>query len=247
MLINRSCRRRDQSKSLSYSSTSTDQSPPLTPLQSFSFDEVPVRDIVPQRSPTSITYSRFSYSEPSEDGLEFSEHEKRRRPRMNVQDSEAARYLRSFHSTESQAELLSRTPRPRYNRSSTSIAGLSAAPSLSDSPTSTDAMSMPYTPFNRPLPTRYNPFSSSYGTKTVDLVNPFAIVQPAMPTTAPSSLMHAYSFKSPAVTSGSTDLAEGDVTYEKRGSISSSSPDHGSLKQLFRFSEMQAPPSYNEA
>jgi len=246
ILINRSCRRRDQSKSLSYSGTSTNQSPPLTPIQPFSSDDLPVRDIVPQRSPTSITYSRFSYSEPSEDGLLFSEDEKRR-PRMNVQDSEAARYLRSFHSAEAQAEMASRTPRPRYNRSSTSIPELSTAPSLSDSPTSTDAMSMPYTPFNRPLPTRYNPFSSSYGTKTVDLVNPFAIMQPTMPTTAPSSLMHAYSFKSQPVTNGSNDLAEGDVTYEKRGSISSSSPDHGNLKQLFRFSEMQAPPSYNAA
>jgi len=221
------------------------QSPPLTPLQPFSSEDLPVRDIIPQRSPTAITNNRYSYSDLSEDSLQFSEDD-RRRPVRNVQDSEAALYLRSFHTVEAQVEMMSRTPRPRYNRSSTSIAGLSTAPSLSDSPSSADALSMPYTPSNRPLPTRYNPFSSSScSTRTADLVNPFAIVQPVMPTTAPSSLSHPYSFKSRAVTSQSADLAEGDVAYDRRGPISSSSPSHASLKQMFRFSEMQAPPSSN--
>lgn len=238
-----SCRRRDHSKSLS--SASTNQSPPLTPITTLPFEELPVRDIVPQRSPTSITNNRYSSSSLSEYSVQSTDDEKRRS--LISQDSDAARYLRSFYSAEAQAEMVSRTPRPRYNRSSTSVSHLSTAPSLSQSPTSTDPMSMPYTPSTRPLPPRYNPFSSSYCARTIDLVNPFATVQPTAPTTAPSSLTHAHSLKSRPVSGPSMELVEGDVMYEKRASIATSSPSHGSLKQLFRFSEMQAPPSYNGA
>jgi hypothetical protein len=151
-------------------------------------------------------------------------------------------------------EHASRTPRPRYNRSSTALSTISRAPSLSYSPSSTAAgMSFPYTPqttvttSSRPLPPRANPFSTSYKySRSTDLVNPFAIT-PMIPQTAPSSLHQQttardrrVSLKSGAGAATSTGFAEGEILYEKYVLQPSPSPGvgTGSLKQLFRFSEI---------
>jgi hypothetical protein len=185
----------------------------------------------------------------------YSEDE--RNQEMSRRDSEATRYLRQFHNPEAQSEHTPRAPRPTYNRSSTALSTLSQAPSLSDSPTSTNGMSFPYTPSStqRPLPPRTNPFSTSYKySRSIDLVSPFAIT-PIVPTTAPSSLhgghhhhrsnrKHSRELKSGAGALTSNGFAEGKMLlYEKAPIMNSPSPGHGSLKQLFRFSEMQAPPS----
>jgi hypothetical protein len=247
-LTHYSCRRKDNSKVLSYSSIA-DYSPPPTPLQQFAFDDFPVRDIVPQRSPTAATNAnRLSYSSFEDDDM-YSEDE--RRPTLDRRESEAQRYL---HQYQNQAQAEHSTPRPRYNRSSTGLSMMSQAPSLSHSPTSTVGMSFPYTPSttSRPLPPRNNPFSTSYKgySRSIELVNPFAMT-PMKPitTTAPSSLHKSYydrrgSLKSGPDTQTSNESAEGRISYEKLlMSQSPSSPSHGSLKQLFRFNEMQAPPT----
>lgn len=244
-LIPYSCRRKDNNKTLSYS---TDQSPPPTPLQTFAFDDFPVRDIVPQRSPTASNPNHLSYSSASEDDSMYSEDEQFKRPTMKRLESEAERYLRQFHASEAQVE--HSTPRPRYNRSSTALSAMSQAPSLSHSPTSTAGMSFPYTPSttSRPLPPRSNPFSTSYKySRSIDLVNPFAIT-PIVPTTAPSSLHYQshnrrQSLKSGAGAQTSNGFAEGEMLYEKMMMSATPSPGHGSLKQLFKFNEMQAPPT----
>jgi len=66
--------------------------------------------------------------------------------------------------------------------------------------------------------------------------------------TAPSSPHHQKldrrdSLKSGAGAQTSNGYAEGEMLYEKMLMSASTSPGHGSLKQLFKFSEMQAPPT----
>ncbi|KAF2434470.1 hypothetical protein EJ08DRAFT_467429 [Tothia fuscella] len=239
------CRRKDSVKSIDLSQA--DYSPPLTPLQTFTFDDFPARDIIPRRSPTiAQNPNRLSYSSISEDDT-HSEDE--RRPPLNRQDSEAQRYLRQFGIPEAQRGFVQAppsTPRPRYNRSSTALSTMSQAPSLSHSPTSTTGMSFPYTPSttSRPLPPRTNPFSTSYKyARSIDLVNPFA---QAMPQTAPSSLHQQtrdrrVSLKSGAGAQTSTGFAEGEILYEKMMTTHSSpSAGNGSLRQLFHYNEPTA-------
>ncbi|QDS74845.1 hypothetical protein FKW77_002947 [Venturia effusa] len=257
------CRRKDNAKVLSYSHGV--DSPPMTPLQQFSFDDLPVRDIIPQRSPTVTNSKRFSYSSLSEDEGQYSESESHH-GYTNHRHSDATYYI---HQLQAEDSPNSSTPRPHYNRSSTTLSTLSNAPSLSHSPTSSTAgMSYPYTPSStaqRPLPSRINPFSTSYNdTRSIDLVNPFAPTSSRhpIPTTAPSSLHHhthprrhdsAYHSRRDSTQYGnpsagaqvSQGFAEGEMmAYEKVGSAvrGAQGEGYGSLKQLFRFSEMQAPP-----
>jgi hypothetical protein len=241
-----SCRRKDRTRMPSYDDYNA-QSPPMTPLpSSSSFEKFPVHDIIPQRSPTAVQHAskRYSYSSFSEDETVYSEDEKYSTSRR---ESEAERYLRQF--AEQQAsESQSRTPRPQFKRSSTNYSLMSNAPSLSHSPTSTTAgMSYPYTPVSRPLPPRTNPtYSTSFKySRSIDLVNPFPVMSQMVPTTAPSSLRHnRRSLKSSAGATTSQGIANGEMMYEKSPiPLSTSGPDYGSLKKLFRFSEMQAPPS----
>jgi hypothetical protein len=233
----------------------------MTPLQQFAFDDFPVRDIIPQRSPTITSSKRFSYSSLSEDEGHYSEEEAQH-PDVIHRYSEATQYLRQFQGS-SEEPHHSSTPRPRYNRSYTALSNLSNAPSLSHSPTSMAGMSFPYTPSSthqRPLPSRTNPFSTSCkDTRSIDLVNPFAVTSSRypIPTTAPSSLHHhhhhprhdsaQYERKASATAQMSQGFAEGELMcYEKErvvGSPMRAGEGYGSLKQLFRFSEMQAPPT----
>ncbi|KAJ9667087.1 hypothetical protein H2201_002922 [Coniosporium apollinis] len=230
-----SCRRKDNNKPVVSTPYTSENSPPHTPFANFTFDDLPVHNIVPQRSPTAPNIHRMSstFSEASEDEHMYSGDESRM-----SKDTEAARYLRQFQSQDGSS---TRTWRPRYNRSSTSTAAYSTAPSLSHTPTSTASASLPYTPSTRPLPLRQNPYNS-YGSRSIDLVTPFT----AAPTTAPSSLRD-YSLKSVATAATSAGVVEAGLLYEKKSSLPPASLSQGSLKQLFRFNEMQAPPSHTEA
>ncbi|OJD34883.1 life-span regulatory factor [Diplodia corticola] len=218
-----SCRKKDNTKTITF-----EPSPPPTPYSLYSGEDFsPSRDIVPPRSPTAIPSKRLSYgySDVSDDDTPEWAQEK-------PKESEATRYLRIFSSTDVTAQ--------RSKRSSTSTVAstTSTAPSLSHTPTSSTSTSIPYTPASRPLPRR-NPHGSSYGTRSVDLVNPFSA---AHPTTAPSSLTQ-WSVKSGPSCKMSTGLAEGEMELFQKKVPDATSPSQGSLKQLFAFSAMQAPPS----
>jgi hypothetical protein len=135
-------------------------------------------------------------------------------------NSEASRYLRQFQSSTYSTETM-RAPRPRYSRASTSQVSFSAAPSLSHTPASSVSYSLPFTPANaRPLPPRH-PQSSSYGSKSINLVTPL---------TAPSS-PKLYSHKTYPISTTSTSTIEGEIVYAK-SPVPSLSAANGSLGQL---------------
>ncbi|KAF2678219.1 hypothetical protein K458DRAFT_317811 [Lentithecium fluviatile CBS 122367] len=214
-----SCRKKDTEKQFSFPH---DYSPPASPFNSFSFDDF--RDIVPARSPTqphSKHSSCASFFEMSSDDTAASSDEKARK------DSEASRYLRQFQSTVYSTDPAStiRPRRPQFNRVSTSHTTYSAAPSLTHTPSSSLSYSLPYTPSTRPLPQRTNPYSSSYGSKSIDLVTPWAHAA-----TAPSSPPQ-YSQKGVTTSGTSTSSAQGEILYEK-SPIPSASPANGSLGRL---------------
>jgi hypothetical protein len=169
---------------------------------------------VPQRSPTQADSKRSScaFSDISSDDNTWSVNEK-----SQPSNSEAARYLRQFQSPAYSPET-ARSYRPRY----ASQVSFSAAPSLSHTPASSVSYSLPYTPATaRPLPPRHNPHSSSYGTKTIDLVTPV---------TAPSSPKY-YSHKTSPISTTSTSTIEGESVYAK-SPVPSLSAANGSLGRL---------------
>src|ERR1700761_308160 len=91
-----SCRKRDKSTS----SYTADHSPPLTPYTQFSPEDLPVRDIIPPRSPTAAPRSnRSSIFYPSDtDTDSLSPSESASVSSHARTESEAARYLRQFQS-----------------------------------------------------------------------------------------------------------------------------------------------------
>lgn len=211
-----SCRKTDTEKSLTYSFDH--YSPPTTPFGTYSFDDFTFRDIVPQRSPTQSDSKRSSmaFSDISSDDNLHSDNEKSLRS-----NSDAFRYLRKFQSTTYASETI-RSSRPRYSRASASQMSVTAAPSLSHTPTSSVSYSLPYTPANtRPLPPRTNPHTSSYCAKSIDLVTPL---------TAPSSPKQ-YSHKTPPIMRTSISTIEGEIVYAK-SPVPSPSTASGSLGQL---------------
>lgn len=195
-----SCRKKDTEKSLNYPYDY--YSPPATPFANSSFEDFHFRDIVPQRSPTLPESKRSScaFSDISSDDNMLSSDEKYMR-----RESEASRYLRQIQSVPYPDDTV-RPQRPRHARASASQVSFSAAPSLSHTPASNVSFSLPYTPAtSRPLPSRTNPHSSSYGHKSIDLVTPF---------TAPSSPKQ-YSHKTPPISRTSTSTIEGEIVYAK--------------------------------
>jgi hypothetical protein len=270
------CRRSDTNKPLE---TPRAESPPSTPKHSHHSDD----SIVPRKSPTLLSSNRFSYtslsSAASFNDAEYDSAEPamsstaptsgyQPRPAHRRHDSEAARYLRLFHSNPQllaeQSSRSSRRPKPASRASTTSIS--MRTPSLSHSDASTTAspgtsptmsnltgVSLPYT-YSRPLPPRTNPmYSSSYGaSKSISLVTP------GMNDGMASSpeIHHGIGMASASLpgfkarASISTDVGAEllpsstpveDVTFEKKAVIGS--PDSSTLRSLFRFSEMQAPPT----
>jgi hypothetical protein len=214
-----SCRKKDTEKSLTH--TYEHYSPPttpFTPFANFSFEDLHFRDIVPQRSPTQAESKRSScaFSDISSDDNTLSVDEKPQR-----YDTEASRYLRQYQSVAYSTEA-ARAPRPQFTRAPTSQVHYGTAPSLSHTPASSVSYSLPYTPATtRPLPPRHNPHSSSYGSKTIDLVTPL---------TTPSSPKQ-YSHKSSAISRTSTSTIEGEIIYVK-SPVPSFSAANGSLGRL---------------
>jgi hypothetical protein len=210
-----SCRKKDTEKSLIYGLEH--YSPPTTPFANFSFEDLYFRDIVPQRSPTQPESKRSScaFSDISSDDNTWSLNEN-----SSTMNSEASRYLRQFQSSTYASETV-RAHRPRYSRASTSHVNFSAAPSLSHTPASSVSYSLPFTPAtSRPLPPRH-PHSSSYGSKSINLVTPL---------TAPSS-PKLYSHKTSPISTTSTSTIEGEIVYVK-SPVPSLSAANGSLGQL---------------
>lgn len=264
------CRRSDTNKPLE---TPRSESPPSTPKQSHSDDS-----IVPRKSPTLLSSNRFSYtslsSAASMNDAEYDHAEPtmsstapasgyQPRPAHRRNDSEAARYLRLFHSNPQFAEQQSRSarrPKPTSRASTTSISmrtpslshsdgSATASPGTSPTMSNLTGASLPYT-YSRPLPPRTNPmYSSSYGARSFSLVTPG--INDA--TAGSPEIHHAIGgaslpgFKARA--SISTDVGAerlpstpvDDVKFEKQAVVGS--PDTSTLRSLFRFSEMQAPPN----
>ncbi|KAF2675554.1 hypothetical protein BT63DRAFT_41657 [Microthyrium microscopicum] len=262
------CRRRDMNKPLSSSVPSSHghlHSRPMTPTQAYQALDFrsPPRDIIPQRSPTAIQPNRFSFTDLSSAASSDIEDEEDtnedvlRRPRGPMQhrrqDSEAARYLRQFQSPAFVAESSSRfarRPKPQSRASTISLApSLTHSPSPGTSPSSlTPLSSMPLT-YSRPLPSRANPYSSSFGAKSINLVTPLAGAQSLPQSKSTISLPGLKAQASVATNVGADDLpnempAE-ELKYEKKTMVGSPQPEvaTGALRSLFRFDEMQAPPS----
>jgi hypothetical protein len=218
-----SCRKQDNDKQLPHPAEYT---PPMTPYTGFTSEDLQFRDIVPPRSPTAPSKrSSCTFSEMSSDDNANSNDEK---PRLERTDSEAWRYLRQFRSPTANAETTVRPGRPRYNRASTVQASFytNTAPSLSHSHSSSISLSMPYTPSTRPLQPRTNPHTSSYGTRSADLVTPLTS------TTAPSTPPQ-YSLKSAPLLATSKGNVEGEMMLYEKSPIPTVVSADGSLKQLF--------------
>lgn len=219
LYCSQSCRKKDTEKSLTYFDH---YSPPTTPLTNLSFEDLTFRDIVPQRSPTLHSDSKRSsiaFSDISSDDNTMSDNDT-----PQPSDSEASRYLRRYQSSSSYANETVRPYRPYYSRASISQVSF-GAPSLSHTPASAVSFSMPYTPAytasqSRPLPPR-NPHSSSYSSRSIELVTPM---------TEPSSPKQ-YSHKSPATSRMSTSTIEGEIIYAK-SPVPSLSAANGSLSRL---------------
>ncbi|KAF2834376.1 hypothetical protein M501DRAFT_1009698 [Patellaria atrata CBS 101060] len=197
-----SCRRKDNTK-VSLTSLNSDYSPPATPYSNYStftFEDLPKRDIIPQRSPTSAHPFRTSmaFSESSEDENVYPGDDSASR-----RDSEAARYLRQFQYSQGLTEASMRSSRPKLQRATTST------PPLSHTPASTASISLPYTPatpYSRPLPPRKQ--GSSYGHRSVDLVVPFT----SMSTTQlPSTHNSSVNLKSLATAKTSTGMGNDEM------------------------------------
>lgn len=287
------CRRKDRNKPLANTSMGiarSQDSRPTTPTQSHHFaDDSTIRDIVPRKSPTLLASNRFSYTSLSSatstsdiepefvdpfDPPSTTTTPARRRPSPpRHQDSEAAKYLRQFHSPTFMSESTSRPPRSRpmaQSRASTASIGTtapslthSASNSASASPgtspttstlTALTAFSLPYT-YSRPLPPRTNPYSSSYGAKSISLVTPgFGPIS-----SSPSSLEAVTEGLTSASLPGfkarasiSTDvgaehlpseLPGEELSYERKSVVGSLGESAGTLRSLFRFNEMQASPA----
>lgn len=214
------------------------------------------RDIIPQRSPTLPPHQYpifMTLPEESAPELERSPRDiDARRPLPRRTESEAAKYLRQFHSGDR------KYARSRVSRIDESAAMLSTTPSLSNTPfsavstaTSYDsgAPSSPY----RPLPPRTTSRSGKSGfvNGSLDLVTP--ITSGNVPSSWTSSGQMPYSDHSMLATSlksypAASKIAGGPVeglmeSYEKRYSVPIRSRSAGSsLMQLFKFEEMRAQP-----
>jgi hypothetical protein len=259
-----SCRRRDMNKPLASSVPSSHHlhSRPMTPAQSQAgLDQLsPPRDIIPQKSPT-ITSNRFSFTDlfaagttsDVEEDVESSEDSQRQaiRPKHHHrQDSEAARYLRQFQSPSFIAETATKPPRrPAQSRSSTySVApSLTHSPSPGTSPSSFTPLSSLPLAYSRPLPPRANPYSRSYGAKNINLVTPHAGPQSAAHINL-SNLPGLKAQPSLSTNVGADELPDelptDDLKYEKKPMVGSVPRESkGALRSLFRFDDMQAPPT----
>lgn len=260
-----SCRRRDMNKPLASSMPSTNHlhTRPTIPAQgSMGRHLEPARDIIPQKSPT-ITSNRFSFTDlfTAGNGSELEEEidtiednqVKLDQPRHHRrQESEAARYLRQFQSPSFIAESSMRPvrrPNPQSRSSTYSLApSLTHSPSPGTSPSSFSALSSLPLAYSRPLPPRANPYSRSYGAKGMSLVTPQAGAQSVPQHVDLAKLPGLKAQPSLSTNVGVDDLPDElpieGLKYEKKTIIGSAPRESkGALRSLFRFDDMQAPPT----
>jgi hypothetical protein len=118
------------------------------------------------------------------------------RPGHRRQQSEAAKYLRLFHTPDAlvdspEARHFSRPVPPAHRASTASLAPSLSFSSLTRSPSSPGASPTSMTAREaslpridaRPLPPRHHPYSTSYGARSIRLVSPFT--RPASPQSLP--------------------------------------------------------------
>ncbi|KAI9659449.1 MAG: hypothetical protein M1821_001707 [Bathelium mastoideum] len=257
------CRKKDQT--MSYITTFyPDQTPPPTPLSSaFTFDELPIHDILPQRSPTSRRSLSLAPSEEtsaseddnSSNSSSTRSHHHRHHHHNQHQhhyDSEAARYLRQFQSTNT-LHSLRHAPHPHPHPAHLRRAATNSSsnmPSLANTPTSSASNSTPTTPATlRPLPPRANPSVSSvsWGARGIDLVLPVTAYPLPLPpptastttattaTTAAPAVVARVAPKRPAETGSSPDAVATASPPSRGASAVASSPASSSA-------EMALPP-----
>ena len=173
MLTAARCRRKDTNKPISLPSTPA-ISPPSTAPSS-------PRAILPPSTPTGMSYMDYPSIRMPTDvhnaKSDLDPTEWKPKGRRDLRNSEAHRYLLSFHrmSTNNDDNEKTDTARPPMHRSHTSMTSRMSTPSLASTPTTaTSSLSMDYDFTTRALPLRHNPlYSASAGmTKDIGLVTP---------------------------------------------------------------------------
>jgi hypothetical protein len=201
------------------------------------------------------------------------------RPGHRRQQSEAAKYLRLFHTpsalVDSHAPKPFGRPVPPTHRASTtslapslSFSSLTYSPSPGTSPASMTARQASL-PDTRPLPPRRNPYSTSYGAKSIQLVSPFAaaaslpvdvaqslpvdvprptpidVPRPLLPHTPSSDRLPMLKSLPSVGTEVGVESLPNVLPYGHHYSLSPSNAESikGGLAGLFRFAAMQAPPT----
>ncbi|KAI5362175.1 putative Zinc binding protein Ecl1/2/3 [Septoria linicola] len=250
------CRRRDSRPPSLQEVQSIQQSiqspPPMSSTNSYFDQRIP--EIVPRLSPTvlrpmSRTFSDLSLSDSTDSASSDQDPSETRR------DSAATDYLQQFYTSfnsSSKHQHHHHCQRPRADRTSTTSTGTRSGgdsntnlPSLSHSPSSsygTIASNASYRPVMK-----HNPFSSTFTTKSVELVIPY----PTM-STSPTQLLKDASLKSSASTLTSFRVAEAnDISYDASSPTSTTTGSRRqsqeradyTLKQLFSHDAMKAKPS----
>lgn len=242
------CRRRD-SRPTSLQDIQTIQyamhsPPPLSATNSY-FDRPPP-EIVPSMLPTVVRPMSQTFSELSLGDYNNSPSDHDSGSEAAYRECKVTNYLDQFYSGFSQS---AKQQRPRTKRTSTTSTGTRSGgdsstnlPSLSHSPSSSYG-TVASVASVRPI-MKQNPFSSTFTTKSVDLVMPHN----ATASTSPTQLLKDASSKSSASTLTSFRVAEAsDTSYlgvpspnPKRKSTRERADDN--LKQLFRHDAMKASP-----
>ena len=190
-----------------------------------SYFDIPVTDILPQRSPTIVRPMSLTFAD-----LSISESDDSSREDADCSTSEAARYLSQFHSDVQNL----RFNRPRPNRASTVVTE-SGMPSLTHTPSSSVGTVASMASY-RQLPPRHDPLGGNQLTKSIDLVTPTYYTSTSGATTAPSSptqLMKDPTLKTSASTLTSFQAAEAEnLTYARRLQKKYQRQSTGSLKGL---------------
>ena len=152
------------------------------------------------------------------------------RPSTPRTHSEAASYLRQFHSG------ISKPSRFRTSKSTTAI----NVPSLSTSLNSSTSTSLPFTPASESypsLPPRINPHGSvhGFGHKSIDLVTPVAFTSTesaSLDTVMTHTPEKSKDLEHPEIEATVKALGNATICYEKRKGIAGSGSSPSSLKHL---------------
>ncbi|KZF21490.1 hypothetical protein L228DRAFT_268965 [Xylona heveae TC161] len=223
-----SCRKKDTVSSQAGGFFAFDPSPPLSPFSSLSLEDPPVRDIVPQRSPTARTCPPNLYPQCASPPSSSSNSPK------SSQESAAQQYLKLFH--------YSATPYVGGYPFHAANSSTATTPSLSHTTPASSYSGSSYNFSTRPLPPRHNPSISSASPRSIDLVTPYVpSAQEAARRRSQPFAVPTQHYPLPFVSSASRlsdGKVQGEISYEKRPTIpaaGSNSPSQSSLKQLLNY------------